>query len=207
MSQIAEPSPRLREQTAAALAPFFMDGEGSAADIARATAAAAAILEDYHAKTPKELQLAAQIVAFSFATLACLGAAATVGSQDLDVMLDLQDSAIALDNLEDKSTRALEARRRERERAPERMTAASTQWDNAAFQSAIGRALEKFLYANSKVPEVREMHPVAEMPPVAEKPAKLPILSAEPMTLSVLARRGSGADAGSGRRSAPRTRQ
>ncbi len=201
MSQIAEPSPRLREQTAAALAPFFMDGAGTAADIANATAAAAQMLEDYRPKTPKELQLAAQIVAFNFAVLACLGAAATVRSQDLDVMLDLQDSAIALDKLSDKSTRALEARQRERERAPERLTAANTQWDNAAFQSAIGRALEKFLYANSKVPVVREM------PRVAEKPAKLPILSAEPMTLSVLARRGSGADGRSGRRSAPRTRQ
>ena len=36
MSQIAELTPRLREQTAAALAPFFMDGAGSAADIANA---------------------------------------------------------------------------------------------------------------------------------------------------------------------------
>ena len=200
MSRIAEPSPRLREQTAAALAPFFMDGTGSEADIANATAAAAAMLEDYHPKTPKELQLAAQIVAFSFATLACLGAAATVRTRDLDIMLDLQDSAIALDKLSDKSTRALEVRRRERERAPERMTAANTAWDNAAFQSAIGRALEKFLYANSKVPAVREM------PPVPEKPAKLPILSAEPMTLSVLARRAAHEGRG-GRRAAPRTRQ
>ena len=90
------------------------------------------------------------------------------------------------------------------------MTAANTQWDNAAFQSAIGRALEKFLYANSKVPALPEMAPVAAKPPVAEKrekPAKLPILSAEPMTLSVLARRGSGADDSSDRRGAPRTRQ
>jgi hypothetical protein len=201
MSRIAEPSPRLREQTAAALAPFFMDGAGSDADIARATAAAAQMLEDYHPKTPKELQLAAQIVALGFATLACLGAAASVRSQDLELMLDLQDSAIALDKLSDKSTRALEARRRERERTPERMTAANTQWDNAAFQSAIGRALEKFLYATSKIPAVREM------PPVAEKPAKLPILSAEPMTVSVLARRAAGAEGRGGRRSAPRTRQ
>nr|WP_294517501.1 hypothetical protein [uncultured Rhodopila sp.] len=201
MSQIAAPSTRLREQTAAALAPFFMEGPGSDADIASATAAAAALLEDYHPGTPKELQLAAQIVAFSFAALACLGAAATVRVQDLDIMLDLQDSAIALDTLSEKSTKALEARRRERERAPERMTAANTQWDNAAFQSAIGRALEKFLYASSKIPVVREL------PPVAEKPAKLAILSAEPMTLSVLARRGSGAEDRSGRRGAPRTRQ
>nr|WP_294510219.1 hypothetical protein [uncultured Rhodopila sp.] len=204
MSKIAAPSPRLREQTAAALAPFFMEGPGSDADIAGATATAAQLLEDYDPQTPKELQLAAQIVAFSFAALACLGAAATVRVQDLDVMLDLQDSAIALDTLSEKSTKALEARRRERERAPDRMSAANTQWDNAAFQSAIGRALEKFLYASSKIPAVREM---PEKPAVAEKPAKLPILSAEPMTLSVLARRGNGADDRGGRRSAPRTRQ
>jgi hypothetical protein len=132
----------------------------------------------------------------------------TVRAVDLDMMLDLQDSAIALDKLSDKSTRALEARQRERERTPERLTAANTQWDNAAFQSAIGRALEKFLYANSKVPGIRELPPpVAEKPAVVEKAAKLPILSAEPMTLSLLARRGSGADDSSGRRGAPRTRQ
>jgi hypothetical protein len=203
MKQILEPSPRLREQTAAALAPFFMDGTDGDADLA--SAAAAAMLEDYHAMTPKELQLAAQIVAFSFAALACLGAAATVGRQDLDIMLDLQDSAIALNKLSEKSTKALETRQRERVRTPHLMSPQTTLWDNGGFQTAIGRALEKFLYANSKIPAFAAPEPA----PVAATPKldKLPILLAEPMTLALLAKRGSGEDRKAGRRSAPRTRQ
>jgi hypothetical protein len=203
MIKILEPSPRLREQTAAALAPFFMDGTGGNAGLA--SAAAAAMLGDYHPKTPKELQLAAQIVAFSFAALACLGAAASVGSQDLDMMLDLQDSAIALNTLSEKSSKALDARRRDRQRSPHSLSPNAMQWDNAGFQSAIGRALEKFLYANTKIPVLRP----AELPPapVKPKPEKLPILSAEPMTLAILAKRGNGADNKSGRKSDPQTRQ
>jgi hypothetical protein len=199
MSQLPAPSPRLREQTAAALAPFFMIG--AVGDTDQAQAVAAATLDEYQAKTPKELQLAAQIVAFDFAALACLGAAASVRDGDLDVMLDLQDSAIALNTQSEKSTRALEARRRERERAPQLMKAVNTEWDNAGFQAAIGRALEKMLYAASKLPDFAKPKP-APIPP-----AKLPILLAEPMTTSMLARMGAEASSKASRRSAPRTRQ
>jgi hypothetical protein len=196
MSQLPAPSPALREQAAAALAPFFMTGADS--DTAAAREAAASILDDYAPMTPKELQLAAEIVAFSFATLACLGAAATVRTQDLDVMLDLQDSALAMNALSDKSTKALTARRRERERAPHLLSAANTRWDNTAFQKAIARALEKLLYANSKLAALHDMAP--EAVPAAPEPEKLSILSAEPMTLSLLARRGAEAAATLGRR-------
>jgi hypothetical protein len=199
MSQLQAPSPRLRETTAAALAPFFMIGATGDTDQARA--AAASILDEYQAATPKELQLAAQIVAFDFAALACLGAAASVRNGDLDIMLDLQDSAIALNTLSEKSTKALEARRRERQRAPHLMSAANTEWDNAAFQTAIGRALEKRLYAETKLTVLAKPQPA---PPPA---AKLPILLAEPMTTSMLARMGADATSKAGRRSAPRTRQ
>jgi len=199
MSQLQAPTPRLREQAATALAPFFMIGADG--DIDQARAAAAEMLDEYQAKTPRELQLAAQILAYDFATLACLGAAASVRDGDLDIMLDLQDSAIALDALSAKSTKALEARRRERERAPHLMTAANTEWDNAAFQSAIGRAREKMLYAETKLPTFAKPKP-APIPP-----AKLPILLAEPMTTSVLARMGAEASSKAARRSAPRTRQ
>src|SRR3954462_3961657 len=183
MSQLPAPSPALREQAAAALAPFFMTGADS--DTAAAREAAASILDDYAPMTTKELQLAAQIVAFSFAALACLGAAAMVRTQDLDVMLDLQESALAMNALSDKSTKALEARQRERERAPHLMSAANTQWDNAAFRKAIARALEKLLYANTKLEALHEK--AAAVAPAAPQPEKLSILAAEPMTLSLLA--------------------
>jgi hypothetical protein len=201
MSQIPAPSPELREQAAAALVPFFMtgtDGETKAAPEAAAT------LDDYAPMTPKELQLAAQCVAFSFAALACLGAAAMVRTEDLDVTLDLQESALAMNALADKSTRALEARQRERQRAPHLMSAANTQWDNAAFRKAIARALEKLLYANTKLAALHEKA-AAQTPPAAPEPEKLSVLSAEPMTLSLLARRGTEAAAILGK--APRTRQ
>jgi hypothetical protein len=199
MSQLPAPSPRLRESTAAALAPFFMICGDGDTDQARATATA--MLEEYCATTPKELQLAAQIVAFDFAALACLGAAASVSNADLDVMLGLQDSAIALNALSAKSIKALGARRRERERAPQLMTAANTEWDNAGFQAAISRALEKMLYAATKLPNFAA--PTAAPTP----PAKRPILLSEPMTSSVLARMGAEASSKAGRVNAPRTRQ
>jgi hypothetical protein len=200
MSQIPAPSPELREQAAVALAPFFTTG---ADDDAAAVREAAAMLDDYAPMTPKELQLAAQVVAYSFATLACLGAAAMVRTQDLDVMLDLQDSALAMNALSDKYTKALEARRRERERAPHTLSAANTEWDNAAFRKAIARAMEKLLYANTKLAALHEI--AAKAAPPAPEPEKLPVASAEPMTLSLLARRG--AEAAATLVKAPRTRQ
>ena len=191
MIHILPPSPRLREQTATVLAPFFMiEGQN---DLGPARDAAAALLDEYKAMTPKDLQLAAQIVAFDFAVLACLGASMTVGKQDLDAMLDLQDSALALDRLSEKSTKALNARRRERAKAPHLMSRANTEWDNAGFQAAIGRAMEKMLYANSKMTGLLNAAPTPQ-PPV-EKPEKLPIRSAEPMTLTALARLGKEAEA------------
>jgi len=200
MSQLPALSLELREQAAAALAPFFMTGTD---DDAAAARDAAAMLDDFAPMTPKEVQLAAQIVAFSFAALACLGAAAMVRTQDLDVMLDLQESALAMNALSDKSTKALEARQRERERAPHLMSAANTQWDNAAFRKAIARALEKLLYANTKLEALHEK--AAAVAPAAPQPEKLSILAAEPMTLSLLASRGT--EAAANLRKGPRTRQ
>jgi len=121
MSQLPALSPTLRDRATAALAPFFVNGADG--DTVLARAAAAAVLDDYHAMTPKELQLSAQSVAFGFAALACLSAAAMVQDRDVDIMLDLQDSAIALNTLAQKSTKALHASRRERERAPHLMSA------------------------------------------------------------------------------------
>jgi hypothetical protein len=185
MRQTPVPSALQREQAVIALVPFFVDTAAGNSDVAHA--AAAEMLDAYQPMTARELQLAAQIVAFGFAALACLGAAATVGARDLDIMLYLQEGAIALNALEAKSTKALDARRRERERAPHLMSEQSTQWDNAAFQTAIGRALEKLLYANARMR--------TPAPPVTAKPEKLPLLSAEPMTFSVLARLGAEAEA------------
>ena len=63
-SSIQSPE-RLRAQAVAALVPFFIDGPNSDVKIARL--AAEGLLDDYKAATPKELQLATQIIAGSFA--------------------------------------------------------------------------------------------------------------------------------------------
>lgn len=181
---------RLRAQAIAALVPFFM--ENPASDEKTARSVAETLLDEYKAATPKELQLATQIVALGWTVLACLGAAAAVKNRSIDEMLDLQDSAIALNRLSLKASKALDVRRKERAKNPLGMTVENTQWDEGAFQLAINRALDAYTDASVKLAAyMATLEPVAPktMPePVAPK-AKLPFLSAEQMTPSVLARR------------------
>jgi hypothetical protein len=172
---------RLRAQAIAALVPFFFDGP--AGDVKTARLAAEGLLDDYKAGTPKELQLAAQVVALSWASLACLRTATVIKSLSIDAMLDLQDSAIALNAQCVKATKALLARQKERAKNPRAMTVENTRWDEGAFQLTINQALDKFNDANAQLAAY-----TASLQPVAEK-TKLPILSAEQMTPSVLARR------------------
>ncbi len=189
---------RLRDQAIAALVPFFLDGPTGDAKEARQIAEG--LLDDYHAVTPRELQLSAQIIALGWASLACLRTAAAVKTLSLEGKLDLQDSAIALDRSSQKATKALEASRKERTKNPGAMTLEKTKWDEGAFQKAINQALEQLHDANGKLATYVATLPAAEQAfitgvpaqvtpaPVAAKP-KLPFLSAEQMTPSVLARR------------------
>ena len=169
-----------REQAVAALTPFFL--EGTHGDRILAQSAAASMLDAYHPATPREWQLSAQIVAYGFAALTCLGSALAVKNLPIKELLDLQDAALALDRLAQKCTKDLEARRRERAKTPLNMTAQNTQWDEAGFQAAMSKALAKMEHAASKRPE-----------PVVTPPKRKPdlrIVSSEPMTSSVLARLG-----------------
>jgi hypothetical protein len=181
---------RLRAQAIAALVPFFL--ENPASDVNTARAVAAGLLDDYKAATPKELQLATQIVAFGWASLACLGAAAAVKTVSLEAMLDLQDIAIALNRSSLKATKALEARRKERAKNARGMSLANTKWDEGAFQLAINQALDAYNGASAKLAAyMATLEPAASKAPPEPVAPKiiLPILSAEPMTPSVLARR------------------
>jgi hypothetical protein len=180
---------RLRAQAIGALVPFFL--ESPASDVNTARAVAEGVLDGYKAATPKELQLATQIVAFGWASLACLGAAAAVKNVSLDEMLDLQDVAIALNRSSLKATKALEVRRKERAKNPRGMSPANTKWDEGAFQLAINQALDAYNDASAKLAAyMATLEPAAPKTPtpVAAK-TRLPILSAEQMTPSVLARR------------------
>lgn len=184
-----------REQAASALAPFFL--EGAHGDRSSAQSAAGTMLDSYNPVTPKEWQLAAQIVAYGFAALACLGSALAVKNLPIQELLDLQDAALALDRLAQKCTKDLEARRRERARTPLAMTPQNMQWDDAGFKAAMSKALAKMEHAASKMPQ-----PVVT-PPKRKKP-DLRIVSSEPMTSTVLARRGASAFDESHPRNGPR---
>jgi hypothetical protein len=173
---------RLRDQAIAALVPFFIDGH--AGNETTAHLVAEGLLDDYGPATPKELQLSAQIIALGWASLACVSASMVVKDQSLEEMLRLQGHALALDRMSQKSTKALEAQRKERARNPDAMTPESMAWDEGAFQLAINQALEKMNEANAKLAAF-----MATLKP-AEPPApKLGPLFGEPMTPAVLARR------------------
>jgi hypothetical protein len=174
-------------QALAALVPFFLNE--TIADAETAREAAKSILDCHHAATPKELQLATEIVAYGWGSLACLGAASAVKQVSLDEMMDWQDSAIKLNSLCMKSTRALEARQKERAKNPKGMKPENLLWDEGAFQLGINRALEKVMLAHAKLKAFMDSI-TPPTPVVVVKPkVKMPILFAEQMTPSVLARR------------------
>ena len=177
-----------REQAASALAPFFLDGTHG--DRSSAQSAAGTMLDSYNPMTPREWQLSAQIVAYGFAAMA-------VKNLPIQELLDLQDTALALDRLAQKCTKDLEARRRERARTPLAVTSLNTQWDDAGFKAAMSKALAKMEHAASKMPQ-----PVVT-PPQRKKP-DLRIVSSEPMTSTVLAGRSALALDEGPRRNGPR---
>jgi hypothetical protein len=181
---------RRYDQALAALVPFFLSA--SCTDENSARQAAKSVLDGHRAVTPKELQLAAEIVAYGWAALACLSAGATVRHGNVHEMLNWQDSAIKLNRLSMKSTKALEARQKERAKNPNGVSAENTPWDEGAFQLGINRALEKVVAANEQLRVfTAAMAPaprVALVEPKAPK-MKMPLLFAEQMTPAVLAKR------------------
>src|ERR1700759_1435882 len=177
-----QPLQRLRDQAIAALVPFFLDSPSSDAMAARLVIAA--LLDDYHPATAKELELATQIVALSWAALGCLRTAVAAKNLSIEQVLDLQVGAIELDRSCQKASRALESRRRERDENPREMTPEQTNWDEGAFQLEINQAFNKMADANAKFANY-----LATLAPVEPRSKLLSILSAERMTPAVLARR------------------
>jgi hypothetical protein len=129
--------------------PFLSDG--STTDENTARLAAESLLDEYQAGTPKELQLATQVIALGLAAMACLRTAVAAKNLSIDDIVQLQDSAIGLDRASQKATKALKARRRERTRQPHAMTIENTRWDEGTFQLAINQALEKLTDANTRL--------------------------------------------------------
>ncbi|HET6605353.1 MAG TPA: hypothetical protein VFG62_01710 [Rhodopila sp.] len=164
-----------REQAANALYPFIAAGVSWDENLGRAVAYEA--IDGYAPKTPREIQLSAQIVACSFAAIACLRSAMAAKNLSLAAILRLQEAALKLDDDAAKATAALETRQRERESAPQFQTAESVAWDHVAFNRTMSVALKRMREADSKIPEIL---------PKPIKP-KLRIVASEPMTTSVLA--------------------
>ncbi len=179
------------DQALAALVPFILTDPNG--DPAAARDAAKAMLDCYKAATPKELQLATELVAYGWASLAYLGAASAVRKTSIDEMLDWQDAAIALHRLSTKTDKALEIFRKERAKNPKAMTVASTRWDEGGFQLRMNRTLEKVMLAQTKTATFMAAMapPSAKLVPVAAVVPKIKFLSlsAQQMTSSVLARR------------------
>jgi hypothetical protein len=193
MSDLQSPD-RLRDHAIAALVPFFL--ESATADVNNARLAATALLADYRAITPKELQLAAQVIALSWASLACLRTAIAARNLTTDEMLTLQDQALALDRKSQKSSKILDARRKERAKNPRAVTPENFRWDEGVFQLTINQALDKLNDANTKMatymetltPKPVAVPVVAPVPEATVEKTRLPFMFGEQMTQSVLAR-------------------
>jgi hypothetical protein len=186
---------RLRRHAITSLMPFFADSPDS--DPATARVVAEGLLDGYNAVTPKELQLATQIIALGWAAMACLRAAAAAKDLTVDETLSLQDSAIALDRSSQKATKALEARRKERAKRPKVMSSENLRWEEGAFQLVLNQAHEKLTDANLRLATHTAASPTASgpataVPAVPEPPERQTrrFRFSDPTKPSLLARRG-----------------
>ncbi|WP_428487399.1 hypothetical protein [Rhodopila sp.] len=186
---------RLVDRVVARIAPFF-DPDPSFHE-ATAREAARELLNGYNAATGKELQLAAQIAAFSMAVLDCLRCSMSQRGMPVQVILRMRNDAVKLDTMSAKSTKALEARQRERARG-QALGLEATQFDEAEFNAAIGKARDMVTFARAKLEAHRDGHartvaavvaPARSAPPPAADAIALPPLLAEQMTPQVPARR------------------
>ena len=167
-----------RERAAEALVPFLTTGTNG--DEAVALEAAREAIDAYRPMTPREMQLTAQALALAFAALACLRSAVAGKNLPLKDVLGLQEMAIKLDKQADASTKALEAKRRERQRAPQALTAAAIAWDEATFKRTMTLARRQMEEADAKTPEF--------VPTPKPRRTSLKIGGGEPMTIDVLIR-------------------
>lgn len=192
-----------RERAATALSAFMAQAlEG---DQERAVLAARQAIDEYSPRTPREVQLSAQIVACGFAALACLRS--SVAGQDLPVktVLRLQKNAMRLDKRAAECTKALEEKQRERQRAPQIMTDDSIAWDAAVFETTISLALANMREADAHIADIlaqmMPMFPAEQARQAEPEPApKLKLSVGVPMTPDVLEYRARQAAAKPGRK-------
>ena len=180
---------RYRERAATALSTFM--ARALQGDAERAMKAAREAIDGYSPRTPREVQLSAQIVACGFAALACLRSA--VAGQDLPMktVLRLQKNAVELDRHAAACIKALEEKQRERQRAPQILTNDTVAWDAASFETTIGVALANMLEADSHIADIlARMVPMfpkeRAKAPKPEPAPKMKFTMGMPMTADVL---------------------
>jgi uncharacterized protein involved in outer membrane biogenesis len=171
---------RPQQRAVAALMPFFLDGAGH--NVAAARLAIIELLDDYQPATPQEIQLAAQIVALTWAAITCLRSGVAATNLSMQEVLNLQNSAIALERSSEKTAKTLAARQQQRAIDPRAMTAENIDWDEGMFQLVINQALDKMNDARVKL----AISAPTLLPAIDPKFA---FLAAEKMAQSVMARR------------------
>jgi hypothetical protein len=171
-----------RERAATALSAFM--ARALQGDAERAMKAARQAIDGYSPRTPREVQLSAQIVACGFAALACLRSAVAAKDLPVKTVLRLQNNAVQLDKHAAVCTKALEEKQRERQRAPQILTNDAVAWDAASFETTIGVAMANMLEADSHIADI-----LTQMVPMfpkgqakATKPEAAPAAKPEPAT-------------------------
>jgi hypothetical protein len=192
-----------RERAAIALSAFM--ARALQGDAKHAMMAARQAIDGYSPRTPREVQLSAQIVACGFAALACLRSA--VAGRDLPVktVLRLQKNAMQLDRQAATCRKALEEKQRERQRAPQILRKDAIGWDAVSFETTIAVAMANMLEADSHIADsLTRMAPLLTQEQakalIPEPAPKLKLSMGMPMTADVL-------DFRSGRRIAKPDRQ
>lgn len=154
-TETPSPDTIAREQVMASLTPFFLDA--ASGNTAHARAAAEAMLEGYGARTTEQLQLAAQIIAFSFAALDSLRRSAAEPNLPIPIQLRLRGNANAMGRSAQQCRRALELRRKgaatpQTAGAPEPRT-----FTEAEIAAAMQKATEAIAYARSDLKSGKQM--------------------------------------------------
>ncbi len=156
----ASPDAIAREQVVCHLAPFFLDA--ARGDSADAKAAAQAMLDGYDTQTTEQLQLAAQIIAFSFAALDSLRRAAAEPDLPVNIQLRLRGNANAMNRSAQQCRRALQLRRKAgatpNVSSPQKAGATPARtYTDADVAAAVQKAAEVIGYARSDLKSGKPM--------------------------------------------------
>lgn len=143
----------LRGHALATLTPFLMQAPSDNEEDARL--AAKDLLDFYQPATPRELQLAAQAAALSWASLALLGTGFRAARLSGALMAEIHEAALSMDVLATEQGKALKAQRRQRARNVRRIRPEDLRWDEGEFQLVMNRTFDTVTAAQARVERLR----------------------------------------------------